>query len=174
MKNTTKITLTAVGIAMYVVLSMIAKIPVIAHISLDLGYIVLAVYCYHMGAVSGMIVGGAGCVLVSLLTTGWFPPGWFAGNLLIGLMCGVFYHRRDGVVETMVNISITIAAVVIGILGIKTVIECALYGIPYAVKLPKNGVACVMDAAVMIAGVLFAQHGPIVKLWARYRMGVRA
>lgn len=44
MKNTTKITLTAVGVAMYVVLSMIAKIPVIAHISLDLGYIVLAVY----------------------------------------------------------------------------------------------------------------------------------
>ena len=86
MKNTTKITLTAVGIAMYVVLSMIAKIPVIAHISLDLGYIVLAVYCYHMGAVSGMIVGGAGCVLVSLLTTGWFPPGWFAGNLLIQLV----------------------------------------------------------------------------------------
>ena len=100
MKKTTKITLTAVGVAMYVVLSMIAKIPVIAHISLDLGYIVLAVYCYHMGAVSGMIVGGAGCVLVSLLTTGWFPPGWFAGNLLIGLWCcgndGKYQHHNCG------------------------------------------------------------------------------
>ncbi|MBP5709673.1 MAG: ECF transporter S component [Bacteroidales bacterium] len=173
MKTTIKITLTAVGIAMYVVLSMSAKIPVIAHISLDLGYIVLAVYCYHMGAVSGMIVGGAGCVLVSMLTTGWFPPGWFVGNLLVGLMCGLLYHRRGGVVETIVNVSITVAAVTIGIFGMKTIIECAMYGIPYAVKLPKNGVACVMDTAVMSAGLLFAQHGPIVKLWARYRMGAR-
>lgn len=174
MKTTIKITLTAVGIALYVVLSMVAKIPVIAHISLDLGYIVLAVYCYHLGAVSGMFVGGVGCVLVSMLTTGWFPPGWLAGNLLIGLLCGISYHRKNGIGATIANVCITMAAVIIGILGAKTVIECALYGIPYVVKLPKNGVACAMDSVVMIAGVIFAQRGPIVKLWARYRMGARA
>lgn len=55
--NTKKISITALGIALYVVLSMTVKIPLIAHISLDLGYIVFAFYCYHFGTVSGMIVG---------------------------------------------------------------------------------------------------------------------
>lgn len=168
MNKTTRIALTGIGIALYVVLSMVAKIPVIAHIRLDLGYIAFAVYCYHLGTISGMIVGGAGCVLISLLTTGWFPPGWLAGNLLIGLICGLAYRRNGDACSMLANVAITIAAVVVGIVGVKTVIECVLYGIPYAVKLPKNLIAAAMDAAVMVAGVIFAQRGPIVKWWARY------
>lgn len=75
---------TAFGIALYVAVSMLIKIPVIGHISLDLGYIVLAVYCYIMGPASGAIVGGIGCTFVSLLASGWFPAGWLLGNAFIG------------------------------------------------------------------------------------------
>ena len=160
MTNTKKITFTAIGIAMYVVLSMSMKIPLIAHISLDLGYIAFALYCYHFGAISGMIVGGAGCILISLITTGWFPPGWFLGNLVIGLICGCLY-KHDATIN---NIIITIIAVAIGILGIKTVIECKLYGIPYAIKIPKNAIAFITDAAVMSAGTLFARNKTIERI----------
>ena len=40
MSKTKKICLTALGIALYVCVSMLIKIPVVGHISLDLGYIV--------------------------------------------------------------------------------------------------------------------------------------
>ena len=102
MTNTKKITFTAIGIALYVVLSMSMKIPLIAHISLDLGYIAFALYCYHFGAISGMIVGGVGCVLISLITTGWFPPGWFLGNLVIGLICGCLY-KKDATIRNIIT-----------------------------------------------------------------------
>lgn len=163
--KTRRIAITSIGIALYVVLSMMAKIPVIAHISLDLGYIVFAMYCYYMGASAAMIVGGAGCVLVSLLTTGWFPPGWLVGNLIIGLFCGILYQRETSATAWVINIIDTIVAVTIGIFCAKTIIECKLYNIPYVVKLPKNAIACVMDTAVMICGLLLAHYKPIAKVW---------
>ena len=64
MSTTKKVAYTGVGIALYVVLSMMAKIPVIAHISLDLGYLAFAVYLYHIGTLPGTIVGTAGCIAV--------------------------------------------------------------------------------------------------------------
>lgn len=161
MNTTKKVAYTGVGIALYVVLSMMAKIPIIAHISLDLGYLVFAVVLYHMGTVPGMIVGGAGCVLVSLLTTGWFPPGWLVGNLIIGLMCGPMLIHNDSWKSTAHNVAICVCAVALGILCLKTIIECQLYGIPLAVKVPKNAIAFAMDAAVMSVGVVFAQRGPV-------------
>lgn len=150
--NTKKISYTALGIALYVCLSMTVKIPMIAHISLDLGYIVLAVYCYHFGGISGAIVGGAGCALVSLLTSGWFPPGWLLGNIFIGAFCGYAYRRK----KLISDILISAGAVLLGIWLIKTFVECPLYGIPVSVKLVSNGVAAVTDAIVMCIGVFVA------------------
>lgn len=144
-----KMTYTALGIALYVTLSMALKIPVIGHIGLDLGYIVLAVYCIKFGAVSGAIVGACGCTLVSLIMSGWFPPGWFVGNLMIGLFCGKFYEKENKIY----NIVLTMFAVLIGILVIKTVIECYMFSIPFMVKIPKNAIAAVMDMFVMWIGL---------------------
>lgn len=155
--NTRKIALTALGIALYVCLSMTVKIPLIAHISLDFGYIVLAVYCYHFGPISGAIVGGCGCVLVSLITSGWFPPGWLIGNVLIGVICGLSYEH-DKPIKNMV---ISIFMVIIGIFWIKTVVECTMYNIPYEVKTVSNGVAAITDSIVMCIGVFIAPKIPI-------------
>lgn len=162
--TTKKITFTAVGIALYVVLSMIMKIPLISHISLDLGYLVFAIYCYHFGAWMGAIVGGFGCVLISLLTTGWFPIGWFVGNLVIGLICGLGYHHSTEKKHIIYDMILTIAAVSLGVFCIKTIIECALYGIPLVVKMPKNAIAFATDAAVMCCGRLLAMYKPIASM----------
>ena len=147
----------ALGIALYVAVSMMLKIPTgIGHISLDLGYIVLAVYCMRFGPIGGAIVGGAGCTIVSLLSSGWFPLGWLLGNALIGVICGKVYQKDKSVCWT--NFAITVAAVLLGVGVVKTVVECALFSIPYAVKIPKNMIAAAMDAAVMSVGLVVADQ----------------
>lgn len=138
---------------------MLLKIPIIGHISLDLGYIVLAVYCYIYGGISGAIVGACGSFLVSLISTGWIAIGWPLGNLLIGAVCGVVYsqmkHKKTGM---FVSIIATVIAVFVGVGLIKTVVECALYSLPFGIKFTKNLVAFVMDATVMCIGIPFAKQ----------------
>lgn len=150
--TTARISRTAIGIALYVALSMTIKIPFIGHISLDLGYIAFAVFCYLFGALDSAIMGAVGCVIVSLITSGWFPPGWFVGNAVIGLMCGKLYCEDNNAR----NVVVTITAVVIGIAVLKTFIECAMFNIPPLVKIPNNLVAAMVDAAAMSVGVLLA------------------
>lgn len=144
-------TTAALGIALYVIFSMSMKITVIGHTSLDLGYIVFAVYCYYYGSGTGMIVGSIGCLLVSLLTTGWFPPGWIVGNLIIGFIAG-----KSAGLSTWKRILVIFLSVFLGIFCIKTTIECALYQIPILVKIPKSFVAFIMDAIVMSFGTWLA------------------
>lgn len=153
------ICVTALGIALYVALSMTAKIPVIGHSSLDLGYIVFAVYCYYFGSIVGMAVGSIGCLFVSLLTTGWIPLGWIAGNMIIGLIVGRVEENSG--LSTIKRIIAVSFAVFIGIFCVKTAIECALYSIPLAVKAPKSALVSVMDAVVMSIGTWLAPKIPV-------------
>lgn len=158
MSKSKTICLTALGIALYVCVSMLIKIPVVGHISLDLGYIVLAVCCYIYGGISGAIVGACGCFLVSLMTTGWIAVGWPLGNLLIGALCGMVYKRVKGKWwAVLAGLAVTVVAVFIGVGVIKTVVECALYSLPLAEKFAKNLMAFAMDAAVMCAGFFVAR-----------------
>lgn len=152
--KTRKITWTAIGIALYVAVSMFIKIPLIGHISTDLGYIVLAVYAMLFGAWSAAIVGGAGCMLVSIITSGWFPLGWMLGNIFIGFMVGKCYEKNK---SEYLNISIGIIAVFIGIVCIKTAVECMLFSIPLMVKISKNFIAFVSDSIVLTIGYFVAK-----------------
>lgn len=151
--NTKKITWTAIGIALYVALSMVCKIPLISHISLDLGYIALAVYAVYLGPLAA-IVGGVGCMLVSLLTTGMFPPGWILGNIFIGFFCGLYWHKSN---YYLADCFFGVIATFIGIVDIKTIVECLMFSIPLAVKIPKNATAFVADSIVLIIGYVVAQ-----------------
>lgn len=159
MTKTKKICLTALGIALYVCVSMLLKIPTgIGHLSLDLGYIVLAVYCYIYGGISGAIVGACGCFLVSVIATGWVAIGWPLGNLFIGALCGVVYKRvKDKRWAALISMAVTVVAVFIGVGVIKTVVECAIYSLPLAVKFVKNLIAFAMDATVMCVGFYIAK-----------------
>lgn len=152
MSKTKTITYTAIGIALYVAVSMLIKIPMIGHISLDLGYIVLAFYCMLFGPIPAAIVGASGAFLVSLIASGWIAIGWPLGNLLIGAVCAAVYKPE----KPIRNIGITILMVFIGVLGIKTAVECPLYGIPILVKIPKNLVAAIADSITMTLGAILA------------------
>lgn len=149
--NTKKLCGIAILTALYCVLASMLKIPVIGAISLDLGYIALAVGCskyYGWGAVIGAI----GCGIESILFSPYgFSISWFIANAIIGLGCGYLYHKTSNNVMKVIG---TIAFVCLGVLVVKTVIECNLYGIPLAVKIPKNLVAFLMDSATMIVGLL--------------------
>lgn len=160
-KNARSICVTGLGVALYVALSFVAKIPLIGHISLDLGYIALAIYAYYFGPVIAAIVGGCGCVLVSLLASGWFPFGWLLGNIAIGIICGKEYSRGD----LLSRLIVTILAVLFGVAIVKTVVECLLFSIPLMAKLPKNAIAAAVDAIAMVLGLLLA---PKIKLGERH------
>lgn len=140
-----------IGIALYVVLGCVMNIPLLAnsHLQTDLGYIVFGVYCYLFGWM-GVLVGAIGCVLESLLISGLFPVGWLAGQILIGIMCGIIYKRET---NKIVHIVVTILAVFVGIAVIKTIIESVLYGIPLEVKFMKNFVAFIADTIPMLIGL---------------------
>ena len=163
MNRTTKMTMCALGIALYVVLSMVIKIPLFGHTSLDLGYIAFAVYCYYFG-MWGAVVGTVGCMLVSLLASGWFPIEWMAGQVVIGLIVGYFYYKHR---VNKYNVPFTIdekpweayvtiiLSVFLGIAVIKTGVAYTLYHMALGPKIIKGLITAAMDAFVMCFGYWF-------------------
>ena len=146
-----KIAYLGIGIALYVVLGLAMNIPLLAgsHIQTDLGYIAFGAFCFLFGW-EACIVGIIGCLIESLIVSGWVPVGWMLGQLFIGVACGIAYKKFN---QRWVQIVVTIIAVFIGIGAIKTVVECALYSIPVLVKFPKNFVAFIADVIPMIVGL---------------------
>ena len=145
----------AVLTALYCVLGAMVKIPIIGAISLDLGYIAFAIALrkYH---VWGMVVGMAGCAFESIMFTPYgFSISWFVANAIIGLGCGITYHLVDTHLPTdkLVRAVTTILFVLIGVMIVKTYIECNLYGIPFEVKVVKNAVASALDSTTMLIGL---------------------
>ena len=151
MNKVKKMCLISVLTALYVVLGAFLKINLIGNISLDLGYLAFAVALCECG-IYGAFVGVAGCSLESILFSAYgFSIGWTAGNAVIGIICGLYFMREKRAVYRAI---VTVIAVALGILCVKTGVECALYQIPLAVKIPKSFTAFVLDSAVMIAGVV--------------------
>lgn len=165
MKFTTKdICKLALGIALYMVLSMTCKIPLIGHIKTDFGYVAFGTYCVTFGSV-GTIIGVIGCIFSSMLFSGMFPVGWVFGQIAIGIITGkisTFYidklYKSNPDKATFrlcfILIAIWVAiAIFIGIIIIKTVIECIIFSIPIPVKLVKNTIAAIADYPPMLIGV---------------------
>lgn len=144
------------GIALYTVLGMMVKIPLIGHIQTDLGYIAFGAYLYLFGSPAA-IVGIVGCLFESLLVSGWVPIGWMLGQLVIGLICGFMlkrvcrYKRKS--IKVLAIVALVTASVFLGIGFVKTIIECKLYSIPYEIKFAKNAVAATADVIPMLLGI---------------------
>ena len=151
MKNTKFQTITGIGIltALYVALAFACKIPLIGHLSTDLGYIAFAVALMFFGW-KGAFVGVAGCFIETFILQGWIPYGWIVGQLFIGLVCGLIYTKTD---KKVIHYIVTVASVFIGVGLIKTSIECALFDLPFIVKLAKNSLAFVADTIPMLLGL---------------------
>lgn len=158
--NTKKMCLVAVLTSLYCVLASLMKFTIIGNISIDLGYIVLAVAVMTVGPWAGF-VGAVGCGLESILFSAYgFSIGWFVGNLLIGLIAGSLVPK---VKKVWLKYLIVVLSVAIGILITKTGIECYLYHLPLAVKLPKSFTAFLVDSIAMCVGLPFALHLPKVR-----------
>ena len=151
MTKTKKIAFLGMGIALYVVLGLVLQLPIFAnsHLQTDLGYVAFGVYCVCFGWL-GAVVGVIGCLLESVLTCGWIPVGWMLGQAIVGLMVGYTCKKTK---NTAIWIIVTALAMFIGIGLVKTIIECALFNIPFAVKFTKNLVAFVFDLVPMTLGL---------------------
>lgn len=156
--STSKICHLGIGIALYVVLSMTLKIPIIGHIQTDLGYVAFGTYLGMFGT-PGIIVGVIGCLLESLIFSGWVPIGWMVGQAVAGYLIVIFnmdWTDENKASHFLYYIFISYASLMIGISIVKTIIECGLYSIPLNVKFVKNFIAVAVDIIPMSVGLEMA------------------
>ena len=155
MKNKTMwICHTAIGTALFVALAMCLRVPVFENFYLCLGYISLVVYAGFWGSSSGALIGGLGVILYCLLTGGVRGmPGWAAGNVLIGVMLGqgmkMISGRKKKWKQVVLLLALMLLSCALGILGVKSLVECLLYAQPMVVRMVKNFYAFAADTFVM-------------------------
>ena len=155
MAKTKKLALTAVGIALFVVLSLCLQIPVFENYYLCLGYVVMAVYCYSFGTLAGTAVGFFGVILYCVVISGLRGmPGWALGNIAIGLGLGFCFKLTKSldsqILRTIIHVAVIVASVALGILLIKSETESLLYTQPFLLRAAKNSYAFVADVMVLI------------------------
>lgn len=156
--TTKKICITAMGAALFVVLSLCLQVPVFENYYLCLGYIVMGVFCYYFGPVSGITVGTLGVCLYCLLISGLRGlPGWAVGNvvigLLVGLACKLTINIKSKLIRQIILITTVVIATTIGILGLKSIVECLLYAQPFVLRVAKNMTAFIAD--IVVLGISF-------------------
>lgn len=173
-KKTLKLCVTAMGIALFVALSVCLQVPVFENYYLCLGYLAMAVFCYSLGALPGTAVGVLGVVLYCLIINGMRGmPGWALGNAVIGIALGCVFKNtkrmKNKVLATAINVAVVAVSVIAGILGIKSLTESLLYLQPFTVRVAKNSYACVADIVMLLISVPFAMvmDGKIRRLLPR-------
>ena len=153
--NTKRISLLAVGIALFVVLSLCLQVPVFENYYLCLGYAVMAVYLYSFGTVSGTVVGVLGVILYCVVISGMRGmPGWSLGNLVIGIALGMTFRAtgkmKSGILQTAIHCFVIVAATALGILVVKSEVEHLLYTQSFLIRVGKNMSAFIADSAMLI------------------------
>ena len=156
--KTKRISLLAIGIALFVVLSLCLQVPVFENYYLCLGYVAMAVYCYSFGTLSGTVVGFfcvfLYCVVISGLRG---MPGWALGNIVIGIALGQAFRytrsMKSAVLQTVIHCVVIIAATALGILVVKSETESLLYMQPFLIRVGKNTSAFIADAVMLIASL---------------------
>ncbi|MBR0156479.1 MAG: ECF transporter S component [Clostridia bacterium] len=152
------ICVTAIGIALFVALTLCLQVPVFENYYLCLGYIVMAVWLYCFGTLSGTLAGSVGVVLYCLLTSGMRGmPGWAVGNAAIGLLLGLTFRFTRPMKSTALKAAINAAAVIIatavGILGVKSLVDSLIRAEPFLLRAAKNVYAFIADAVVLLVGL---------------------
>ena len=156
MKNSLRrITVTGIGIALFVVLALCLQVPVFQNYYLCLGYLVMAVYCFSIGTVSGTVTGVLGVVIYCLLTGGLRGmPGWALGKIAIGFAVGLASVKIRGSQKTwagyLIWITASVAGTAAGILGIKSLVDSLIRSQPFLVRVGMNIYAFIADAFVLI------------------------
>ncbi|MBQ3011586.1 MAG: ECF transporter S component [Oscillospiraceae bacterium] len=155
--STKRICINAMGIALFVVLTLCLQVPVFENYYLCLGYVAMAVYTYYVGTAGGTLVGTMGVLIYCVLTSGLRGmPGWMLGNVVIGLLCGVaagVAKRQNAAWKKYVIMAAAVVlSTAIGILGVKSMTEAVLYALPFMVRVATNSYAFVADVVVLMLG----------------------
>ena len=158
-KNIIKqITIGGIGIALFVVLSLCLQVPIFDNYYLCLGYIVMAVYCYSIGTISGTVISTFGVILYCFLINGLRGmPGWAIGNIAIGIIAGASFkwarRMKNQWLKRLVCLIATIVGTAIGILCIKSGVESLIYAQPMIVRTAKNTSAFIADIVVLMVSL---------------------
>ena len=170
--KTRKLCLTAMGTALFVVLTLCLQVPVFENYYLCLGYVVMMVFCFYFGPFSSVIVGTLGVILYCLLTSGLRGmPGWVAGNIVIALAVSITCKYTAGLkkrwIRYLILMAVIIASTAIAILGVKSLVEMILYAQPFLLRAVKNVYAFVADIMVMTVSLPVCEklEGVIRKLF---------
>lgn len=167
--STKKICINAMGIALFVVLTLCLQVPVFENYYLCLGYIVMMLYSYYFGTMSGTLVGTIGVLVYCILTGGLRGmPGWILGNFIIGLLCGTTCVRIKTLdnkwLKQCIIVFVIVVSTAIGILVVKSMTEVFLYGISFNARVASNMFAFVADVFVLIVGYEICVAGePVFK-----------
>ena len=152
--KTKKLALMAVGIALFVVLSLCLQVPVFENYYLCLGYVAMAVYCYSFGTLAGTVVGFFGVILYCVVISGLRGmPGWALGNVVIGVGLGLTFKATKSLKAKGNQYALWVGAVILftalGILGVKSLIDSLIKAQPFLVRAAMNLYAFVADAVVL-------------------------
>lgn len=153
------ITFLAIGIALFVALSMCLRVPVFDNYYLCLGYIVMTVYIWCFKWYEGAIIGFLGVILYCIIGGLGFNgmPGWSVGNIVIGLIIGLTLKPIKKIKSKSLRIAATaavaIVATFIGIEIIKSLIDSFVVAQPFVVRFTKNMTSFVADAFVIVASL---------------------
>lgn len=158
--KTKDITITGIGIALFVALSFVIRVPVFENYYICLGYVVMAVYLYSVGTIHGTLVGTFGVFIYCLLISGLRGmPGWILANIAIGVVLGYVMKKTKGIhnrkVATGIQIIAVVLSVAIGILVIKSGVECFLYGQPFWLRTANNIYAFIADIVTLVLSLPF-------------------
>lgn len=157
-KKIQSLCITAIGIALFVVLSLCLQIPIFENYYLCLGYSIISIYCYSFGIRKGIAVGFFGVILYCLIINGLRGmPGWAIGNIYIcfvlSFTCKVAkFHNILWIRYTTIILAIVLSTA-IGILGIKSIIECMLYSQSFWIRTLNNIYAFIADCIVLIVSL---------------------
>jgi len=154
--KTRDIVFLAIGVALFVVLSMCLRVPVFENYYLCLGYIVMTMYIYCFKWYEGTIVGVLGTVLYCIVGSLGFRglPGWALGNVIIGLILGLTLKPikkiNSKVLQIILLSIVAIVATFLGIEIIKSIVDSFIVSQPIPVRMAKNLTSFISDAFVIV------------------------
>ena len=148
------VAVTALGIALFVVLSLALRIPVFQRFYLCLGYVVMGIYCYYFGILSGTLVGVIGVLFYCTIVSSFGGMiGWALGNVVIGVSVGAVCKAVRKLSAEWLRMVLTLLTAIfstaVGMLLVKSFYESLLSGLPFALRFYANIAAFIADSAVL-------------------------
>ncbi len=163
-----RITLYAIGIALFVAVGCVLPLPIpntTAHV--DLGYMVMAVFAYLLGPVAGAIIGGMGRFIEDMILYGSIgSPGWLIASICMGLFIGLTFSRTKKIPNQKLALVIQVALILVinavFLIGLSPFVSSLWHGVPYVAKLPSGISAFLTNCiAIIVLGL------PVAKILER-------